>query len=277
MTSPLISRRSTPSASVGGGGPFDRVRPVSATAATVFLSAGFGVLLLAYLHWQQPLLLLLVVIVATVGADRVLRLHPDSRFHGAGATTLYLFVPALFALGAALLAAAAASGFWIMPAAMLAAILFGLTVRVEYLTVDQGSDAYELARTVLLVMIYVVAFCIFTVAFVSDLSMPVAMALTAAVSFLLTLDILRELEVETSSLVINAAAGALVMAECRLTLYYLSLPDLYGSAFLFIIFYALTGLMQNGVSGRVDRKTMLTYGGFAAFAFAIVLFARLLT
>ena len=85
-----------------GGRPLGRLTPSTPFSATVALVAAFALLLALYLWAENPLLLGVVVAAAVVGVDRLLRMHPQARFHGAGATLLYLFVPGLYALGAGL-------------------------------------------------------------------------------------------------------------------------------------------------------------------------------
>ncbi len=46
---------------------------------------------------------------------------------------------------------------------------------------------------------------------------------------------------------------------------------------MLIVFYVTTGLVQNRVSGRLDRGTWLTYAGVAGIGLLIVLVTRLQT
>jgi hypothetical protein len=109
-----------------------------------------------------------------------------------------------------------------------------------------------------------------------DLPVLLGMVLVGATTFLLTVDILRELEPDSSTLWIQSGAVAVVLAECRAALYYLSLADVLAGAFMLIAFYVMTGLVQNQMSGRLDRSTWLVYAGVAAVGFLLVVVARLL-
>jgi hypothetical protein len=101
--------------------------------------------------------------------------------------------------------------------------------------------------------------------------------LVGGVTFLLSVDMLRELEIDASALWIQAGAIAVIMAECRWVLHFLSLPDLLAAVFMLVVFYVMTGLIQDSVTGRISRGSWTTYGGVFAIAAVFILFARLLT
>ena len=60
-------------------------------------------------------------------------------------------------------------------------------------------------------------------------------------------------------------------------LHFLSLPDLLAGVFMLVVFYVMTGLIQDSVTGRMNRGSWTTYGGVFAVASLFILFARLLT
>jgi hypothetical protein len=261
----------------GAGSPLSRMRPDSPLVITAALTAAFAVLLGFYLFVPNAIVFALLIALAAGGVDRLLRLHPQARFHGAAATLLYLFVPCLFAAGAALFLEQRSDGFANVLWAVVGALVFGLTANLEYLTIDPDSEAYELARLGLLLVVYLVAFWVFAVAFTSGLPLLVGVLVVAGTAFLLTVDILRELETETAALLWQAGAMAFVMAEVRVAVSFLPLGELLAGAFLLITFYVATGLLQNLITGRLDRRGYLQYGTVATVGLAFVLVARLAT
>lgn len=254
----------------------NRLAPTNPFNATVALAVGFALLLVSYLFTGFLPLLLLLVALAVVGADRIVRLHPQARFHGATATMLYLFVPGLFALGAGLLLGELGSTIGRLLATLAVTLVFLITVRTEYLTVDPDAETYDLARILLLYAIYLTAFFLFVVVFVAALPVWLGMALVAGTSFLLTVDIMRELEADSTTLWVQSGAVAAVMAECRLALYYLAIADVLAGAFMLIAFYVMTGLIQNQTSGRLDRGTLVMYAAVATAGLLLVLIGRIL-
>jgi hypothetical protein len=223
------------------------------------LAGVFGLVLLLYLLSGWTVLLLLLLGLAGVGVDQLLRAHPRAEFQGPTATAIYLFVPVLYALGAALFLRDVAGGPWSLPAAVIAAAIFALAAQAEYLTVDAAPETYPTARFALSLVSYLTAFALFAVVFTAELVLPAAVAIVSVVALLLTVDILRELEVQTGTLFAYAAAVAAVTAEVRWATYYLGLGDLVAAALLLITFYELTGLVQSYLSGHLDRRTVLEY------------------
>jgi hypothetical protein len=185
-------------------------------------------------------------------------------------------VPALFALGAALALGEAVEGVWVYPAAIGAALLFAVTLNAEYLTVDPNAETYEGARLLLLLVIYITGFAVFWAVLSGAPPLALGVGLVGVTAGLLTVDSLRELEEDTSDLLFQAGAVGLVMAEVRLALHYLSLDERLAAAFMLIAFYVTTGLIQNRVSGRLDRQTLINYGIVAGVGLLIVIGARLL-
>jgi hypothetical protein len=258
-------------------GPLARLSTLTPLQATLWLSAAFAVVLLLYLLSGSLLLLLLLVAVAAVGADRLVRMHPEARFYGPTATLLYLFVPALYALGAGLLLGEWSSGLWDLPAALLGAVVFGITANTEYLTVDPNDQTYEAARFALLLVIYLVAAANFIVVFAADLNLIVGAVFVGATAFLLTMDMLRELETDTGALLVQAGAVALVMAEARLAVYFTPLADVFAGSFLLLAFYVITTMVQSLSTGRLDNRALRDLALVVLAGLAIILIGSLLT
>lgn len=256
--------------------PLSRLGTLGPFHLTVALTAAFAVLLALYLLTDIVLLLVLLVAVVGAGTDRLVRLHPQARFHGPTATVLYLFLPGLFALFAALAIGQSDNTAVRLLLGLVTVALFGITVIAEYLTVDPDAETYEIARFGLLLSIYFTALFAFVVALGGGFPLVAGILLVAGVTFLLTVDMLRELEADPGSLWIQSGAVAAVMAECRWVLHFLSLPDILAGAFMLVVFYAMTGLIQDSVTGRINRSSWTTYGGIFAGAILVIFVARLL-
>jgi hypothetical protein len=237
----------------------------------------YGLILLAYLATEQRLVLVGLVLVAAVGVDRALRAHPAGQFKGLAATAVYLFVPVLFTLGAALFLRELSSGFWNVPAAAIAALFFALSAHAEYVTVEASPATYPPARTALSLVSYLTAFALYTVVFTADLVLAPATLIVMITSLLLTVDILREMEVQTGTLFAYAAGVAAVAGELRLAMYFLPPGDLVAGALLLLAFYELTGLTQSYLSGHLDRRTILEYGGVGLVGVAVITVAWVLS
>lgn len=256
--------------------PLSRLGTLGPFHLTVALTAAYALLLTLYLLTDLALLLVALVAVAAAGTDRLVRLHPQARFHGPTATVLYLFLPGLFALFSALAIQQSDNAAIRLVLGVVSVLLFGITVIAEYLTVDPDAETYEVARFGLLLSIYVTALFAFVVALGGDFPLIAGVLLVAGVTFLLTVDMLRELEADAGSLWVQSGAVAAVMAECRAVLYFLSLPDVLAGAFMLVVFYVITGLIQDRVTGRMNRGSWTTYGGIFGGAMLVIFLARLL-
>lgn len=257
--------------------PLSRLGSLGPFHLTVALTAVYALLLALYQVTDLVLVLVVLVAVVAGGTDRLVRLHPQARFHGASATVLYLFLPGLFALFSALATGQSDNALIRVALGLFSVMLFGITLIAEYLTVDPDAETYEIARFGLLLSIYVTALFTFVVALGGGFPLLAGVLLVGGVTFLLTVDMLRELEPDAASLWIQSSAVAVVMAECRWVLYFVSLPDIYGAVFMLVVFYAMTGLIQDRITGRMNRQSWTTYGGVFVIGCVIVLFARLLS
>lgn len=237
----------------------------------------YGLILLVYLATEQWLALVLLVLWAGVGVDRALRAHPAGHFRGVAATAVYLFVPVLFTAGAALFLAEVLSGLWNVVGAVGTALFFALSAHAEYLTVEASPATYPPARTALSLVSYLTAFALYTVVFTSDLALAPATLIVMLSSLLLTVDILREMEVQTGTLFAYAAGVAAVVAEMRLAMYFLPPGDLVAGALLLLAFYELTGLTQSYLSGHLDRRTIIEYGSVGLVGVAVIATAWVLS
>lgn len=234
------------------------------------LAALWGLVLLVYLWRGTPLLVPVLAALAAGTTDQALRLHPAARFRGLTDTLLYLFVPILYAAGAAMFLRAVSHGLWNVPAATLAAVLLSLAINAEYVAVDATPDTYPNARFILTLIGYLTAFAIFTVVSTSDLPLPMATLIVAITALLLGLDILRELDVHMSTVLAYAGATAVVIAEVRWAVYYLGLPDLLAGGLLLVTFYELTGLVQSYLSGHFDRGTVREFAAVGVLSLLII-------
>lgn len=234
------------------------------------MAALWGLVLLVYLWRGTPVLVPVLGVLAAGTTDQALRIHPAARFRGVTATLMYLFVPALYAVGGALFLRAVSHGLWNVPAAIVAALVLSLAINAEYAAVDAAPDTYPNARFILSLVSYLTAFAIFTVVSTSDLPLPAATLAVAVTSLLLSLDILRELDVQLSTVLAYAGAAAVVVAEVRWAVYYLGLPDLLAGGLLLVTFYELTGLIQSYLSGHFDRGTVREFAAVGVLSLLII-------
>lgn len=253
-------------------GRLDALGPFHFAVAT---TVAFALILALYLATGFILAPVLAAAAVGVGVDRVVRMHPQWRYHGPWATAPFLFLPCLLAFCSVLALGESDSRGVEAGIGLLVVLLVAATVMGEYLTVDPAAETYEVARFVLLFSIYVTALFAFVVTFIFDLPLPLHVAIVFAVTLLLTADMLRELERVSTALWIQSGAVALVMAECRWVVYYLSLSDVFAAAFMLFVYYPMTGLVQDHVAERADRRTWTQWATVFVVTSLLLLFVRL--
>ncbi|MGD9894706.1 MAG: hypothetical protein AB7U18_25755, partial [Dehalococcoidia bacterium] len=133
--------------------PLSRLGTLGPFHVMVALAVAYAVLLTLYLVSDLALVLVVLVAVVAGGTDRLVRLHPQARFHGPTATVLYLFLPGLFALFSALATGQVDNTALRLLLGAVSVVLFGITVIAVYLTVDPDAESYEVARFGLLLSI----------------------------------------------------------------------------------------------------------------------------
>lgn len=257
--------------------PLDRLGALGPFHIVVGTTLIYALLLMLYLMTGFVLLPLLATAAVALGVDRVVRLHPQWRFHGPVATVPFLFLPSLLALISVLALGESHSPAVVVSIGVLVVLLVAVTMMGEYLTVDPAAESYEIARFLLLFSIYVTALLSFVVTFIIDLPLALHVIIVFAVTLLLTADMLREIERDSTALWIQAGATALVMAECRWVVYFLSLSDVFAGVFILLVYYPMTGLVQEYAAGRADRRTWTNWGLLFAAGMTGLLFLRIVS
>jgi len=222
----------------------------------------------------QPWLLLLVAGLAALGTDGVLRTHPASPFTRPDDTVAFLILPALLTLGGGLFLEDVASGYWSLGAAFATIPMFAAVLYGQYLSVDARSPAYTAARLVANVAAYVTAFAFFSVVYEFDVGLLATAFCVGLVSLLLSLEMLREVELRPRTTVLHSAAIAVVLAEVAWSLHFLPLESFLAAAFLLLCLYVATGVVQNHLLRQLDLPTAGEFAAVAAVGLAIVVIAH---
>jgi Protein of unknown function (DUF5656) len=257
--------------------PLDRLGALGPLHIVVGTTLLFALLLTLYVATGFVVAPLLAAVAVALGVDRLVRVHPQWRFHGPLVTVPFLFLPALLAVSSVLVIGESDNTIVVAGIGVPAVLLVALTMIGEYLTVDSGSESYEIARFLLLFSIYVTALLAFVITFIVDVPLVFHIVIVFVVTLLLTADMLREIERDSTALWIQAGAAALVMAECRWVVSFLSLSDVLAGVFMLLVYYPMTGLIQEYVAGRADRRTWTNWGLLFAAAMTALLIWRIVS
>jgi hypothetical protein len=248
--------------------------PRSDRANLLAIVLGVGMVFYVAIEPTQEWLLLLLAGLAALGTDGVLRSHPSSPFTRPDDTAAFLFLPALLTLGGGLFLEDVVSGYWSLAAAFATIPLFAAVLYGQYLSVDARSPAYTAARLVANIATYVTAFAFFAVVYEFGAGLLAAAFCVGLVSLLLSLEMLREVELAPRSAILYSAAIAMLLAQVTWSLHFLPLESFLAAAFLLLCLYVATGVVQNYLLRQLDPATAAEFAVVAVVGLAIVVIAH---
>jgi hypothetical protein len=248
--------------------------PRSDRANLLAIALGVGMAFYLAIEPTQPWLLLLVAGLAALGTDGVLRSHPASPFTRPDDTVAFLILPALLTLGGGLFLEDVVSGYWSLGAAFVTVPLFAALLYGQYLSVDARSAAYTPARLVANVATYVAAFAFFAVVYEFELGLLTTAFCVGLVSLLLSLEMLREVELGLRPTLLYSTAIAMLLAQVTWSLHFLPLESFLAAAFLLLCLYVATGVVQNYLLRQLDLPTAAEFAAVAVVGLAIVVIAQ---
>jgi hypothetical protein len=235
---------------------------------------GVGIAFYLAIEPTQPWLLLLVAGLAALGTDGILRSHPASPFTRPDDTVAFLILPALLAMGGGLFLEDVVSGYWSIGVAFGSVPVFAAVLYGQYLSVDARSPGYTTARLVANVAGYVTAFAFFSVVYEFEVGLLAAAFCVGLVGLLLSLEMLREVELEPRPTLLYSTAIAIVLAQVTWSLHFLPLEGFLAAAFLLLCLYVATGIAQNHLLRQLDLATAGEFTAVAVVGLAIVVIAH---
>ena len=250
--------------------------PRSAPIPLLTVVYGIGLALYLGVEPTQPWILLALVGLVGLGADGILRSHPEAGLRGIADTAPFLFIPVLFALASGLFLEETISGYEAVPAAIVSSLLFAGALYGEYTSVSHGPS-YAFGRLALHVLTYVAAFGFYAVVFEFDVELLPAAFAIGLFSMLLAVELFREAEADAYRALVFAGAIGLVVAELRWALYFIPLEEFLSAIVLLLGFYLATGLVQHHLTNDLDRRIALEFGVVTAAGVAIIVIGRALS
>jgi hypothetical protein len=276
MTSSTLER-SSPAPQMAAAA---RARPARAprTGLIPLLSFCFAVGLALFITIDpvQPWILLAVTVLMGLGADGIVRGHPRADFHTVADTAPHLFVPVLFTLSAGLFLEDVVLGYWAAPAVLGAAVLFGLALQAEHLSVETDHKSFGLARFTLNVVTYLTAFGFYAVVYGFSVDLLPAAFAVGLVSMMLAIEIFRDAEADPLRALVFAAVIGVVAAEARWVLYFIPLEGFLAGVFILLVFYLATGVVSHYLTDHIQRDVLLEFALVTAAGLAIVIGGRAL-
>jgi hypothetical protein len=216
----------------------------------------------------------LLVLLAMVGTDAIVRAEAGRARIDPRYTATFWILPGLITLAAAfgLPQLFGAPLRW-LPSTLLLGTLLALVIDAEYRTLHVGGPYYRTARLGLNMATYLAAFALFAALYGLELRSLLSAPLVAAFGFPLALELLRGTEEQLETTWLYAGVVALVLGELTWALNLWGLRALAGGGLLLLAFYTLTGLAQQHLAGRLNRRVILEYGLTAVIGLAALLAA----
>lgn len=252
--------------------------PFLSTRAPLLLLV-YAVGLLFYLAVEPTATWIILVLTGlmALGTDGVLRTHPlaqQEREQDLLWTAPLLYLPALMTLGTGLFLEDVLSGYWIVPATLVATAVMGAVVYAEYLSVDVYGPAFAGARFLLNLGAFLTAFAFFAVIYTFDVGLMPAVFVVGLISLLLAIEVLRESEADPVRSLVYAGVIALIVAQARWALYFLPLESYLAAVFLLLVFYLASGVVQHHLNNDLRTPVITEFAAITVLGIAIVTLGR---
>lgn len=248
--------------------------PVEAIVLTVLVTIAF--LAFVLIEPTPRWVALLGAILAALGTDGVLT-NARREVFGTGAdTTPFMFLPALFALGAPVFIEYNVEGFWVIPAALIAGLAFGGTVIAEVASVREDEPLRVPARFYAAAATYFVVFALFSLAYAFDLGLAASVIAVALIGVLLAVELLRDDQIDALETIVLSGVVGVIAGEARWVLQYMPIDGYLAGLTLLLLFYFTTGVAHAYVTRQLDRTVAAEYGGVALVGVLLVIGVRVI-
>jgi hypothetical protein len=216
-------------------------------------------------------MLAIVTGLAVAGADSLARSHPLARRGELEYGYPFWIVPGLLSLAlAAWLNQIENVNLW--AAAILAtSILVCLALAAEYAAVDPQRRSGTLLHWCQTALIYLVALILFSLIYDMGARGLISGTAVMVVAFLLTVRLLWPVVDEIGEAAVYGAVVGLLMGQLIWVLNYWPLSGLRGGLLLLLLFYVVTGLILQSLSGRFSRQVVAEYLVVATLALAAII------
>jgi hypothetical protein len=215
---------------------------------------------------------LLLAAVTAAGMESVLRSMPALARVDVRYTATFWILPMLVTLALAL---AVPNQFgdiraWLSSLLLLGGLL-AVVVVAEFGTAQLDSPDYRTARLGLNLATYLAAFALYATLYGLRQRSLISATGVALVTFPLALELLRLTEEQFGTTWLFAGIVALVLGELTWAVNAWGLTALGGGALLLVVFYTLSGIAQQHLAGRLNRRVALEFTIIAVIGLCLVL------
>ncbi len=230
------------------------------------------------LRFSGPVqVVLLLGLAVCSGVDALVRRAPTGQLRAnapiAYRTTFYSLPTTLTLIG---LVAVHSVGWWgyQLAGAVGLGLMLAIVISMQLATHTLDTAGRRALRLLLNALAYALALGLYALVFGARLRSLLSGTGIMVVSGLIALELYRNNETNASRIWLYAGLTALLMGELTWALNYTALTAQVGSALLLLVFYTLTGIVQQSLWGRLDRRAMAEYG--IVLAAGLIVIATLL-
>jgi hypothetical protein len=216
-------------------------------------------------------LAILTVGLVWTGVDAIMRTHPLNRGRSLPYRFTFLVLPTVLALAG--LAVLTSLPWWGYQIAVILGTAAALTVAIvcAYRTIDPLDPRHRTARLLLNAFVYATALVALGAIYASRARSVLSATGVLGTTAILALELLRVEGNQTARTWLYAAITGIVMAELTWALNYCAIDARVGSTTLLLAFYAVTGLAQQHLWGRLTRHVVIEYGAVCLAGLLLVM------
>ncbi|MBN1402625.1 MAG: hypothetical protein JXA74_17420 [Anaerolineae bacterium] len=212
----------------------------------------------------------LMTAMVAAGVDATLRSDPQHASRSLAYTATFWPVPILITIASfGMLPSFPWWGYQLAFIALTGAIL-ALSMFLQYRSAEPGMSYQRLSRVILNGIIYALALLFLIYFYSTRLRSVLSATGVAVVSGALALDLLRSADAPLARLWLYASLVGLLMGEVTWGLNYLSIDTEGGGVFLFVLFYALSGVSLQHLWGRLSRLVIAEYAAICVANLALL-------
>jgi hypothetical protein len=215
---------------------------------------------------------LLLTAIVCVSVDLIVRSHPELPVRSIGYSVTFWILPAILAFSSFMVLSSIT--WWLLRIVFIGIVglLLYVIIAMQYHSIDRQGTAALRARIGLQVAVYLAALLFFVLISSTAMRSIVSASAVLFVSALLSLELIRELEVRSQRIWLYSILIGLMMSEFKWAMNYIKLDARIGGALLLLLFYCLTGLTQSFLLKRLTRRVSLEFGLVTAVFLFVLLF-----
>ncbi len=220
---------------------------------------------------QTALMAALLVGITCAGTDAIVRSHPTALRIEARYSFVTWTLPGLTVLLATVLLPQASTRLYQLAGLVATGLLLILVISAEYYTVDPTDRQYLAARLSLNAWAYLLALVLFVLIYSPKARSLISATEVTLVSTLLALELLRSAGRGFRRTALYAAIAGLCTGEIIWAMNYWRISGITGGLILLLGFYVATGLANQQLQGRLNRRVVVEYAAVALVGLVVLL------